>query len=242
MQLNPHTLLYCFQGINHSCHESLIFQRHAYLQNESCPESWLFHRRAYPQNGGRFSCSAGQFGSLENCVWPAEAHECTLVWAACHQRSRGCATGRHRQVVYKPFCSLKMHLLTAMTILRFDCHGSLAFDCHKSLAFDWCSLDSAGVRHFHIAAACAGIIPMALWVVNMSIAHINLWLWFCWGGTAAFWVCCRHTWLDHNTVTNTSMLILPEATTALLFCRNCSSGQCSACSSSTAKARVRAVA
>ena len=37
-------------------------------------------------------------------------------------------------------------------------------------------------------------------------------------------------------------VILPKATTALLFCRNCSSSQCSACGSSTAKARLRAVA
>ena len=28
----------------------------------------LFQRHAYLQNGGRFSCSAGQSGPLENCV------------------------------------------------------------------------------------------------------------------------------------------------------------------------------
>ena len=49
-----------------------------------------------------------------------------------------------------------MYLLTAIMILRFDCHDSPVLGCHRSLAVDGCSVDSAGVRYPYIAAACAG--------------------------------------------------------------------------------------
>ena len=97
-------LYHCFSIVMPTCRMradlvSLLFQCHAYLQN-----------------GRRLSCSAGQSGPLEDCIWPAEGHECSLVWAACHQRSRGCATCRHRQVTYWQFCCLEMYLLTAIVV------------------------------------------------------------------------------------------------------------------------------
>lgn len=55
-----------------------------------------------------------------------------------------------------------MYLLTAIMILRFDCHDSPVLGCHRSLAVDGCSVDSAGVRYPYIAAACAGIMPVTL--------------------------------------------------------------------------------
>ncbi len=90
----------CTASTIHSCPVSLVFQCHAYLQASR-----------------RFSCSTGQSGPLENCIWPAESHECSLVWAACHQRSRSRTTCRHRQAVHYQLCCLELHLLTAVLVL-----------------------------------------------------------------------------------------------------------------------------
>ena len=97
-------------------------------------------------------------------------------------------------------CNLQAQASNLLPILL---PGNVSADSHNSLASDWCSSDSADVKHPYIAAACAGIVAMALWIVEMSIVTHEPVILVCWGVIAAFWVCCRHTWLDH------SMLVLP---------------------------------